>query len=232
MFGLLFVCYLIRVAESGALSADITQCRGSAAAPFRPVPPPSACKNKDEALCIAVFNPLGSDAANNANPAMTYKVNANCLNATLSANALALCPSSCALCCMAPEFSCSNAAGADCTPFTVSPDLCTNSQTAAAALANCPNACGLCNQPGAGGRCPDAVTNCATLLPLLTCTNAYMQQNCMETCKITTCLSTTGGASSCSDGRANCAQMASFCNVAPYSGVMREQCRRTCGICR
>ncbi|VDN60436.1 unnamed protein product [Dracunculus medinensis] len=206
MFGLLIVCYLLHVVKSGDLSVNIVECR-NAGPMFRP---------KDETLCVAVFNPLGSDAANNANPAMTYKVNANCENATLKANALALCPSSCALC-----FS---TAGADCTPFTISQDLCTNSQTAAAALANCPKACGLCNRPGAGGRCPNAVTNCATLLPI-----AWRHAGS----QLVYVSSTTGGASSsCSDGRANCAQMASFCNVPPYSEVMKEQCRRTCNICR
>ncbi|VDN53199.1 unnamed protein product [Dracunculus medinensis] len=233
MFALLFLLGILKEVESGGLA--LTKCLAAPApAVARPSPPPSACKDKDAVVCTAVFAPLGSDAANNANPANAYLVNANCQNATLVANAEALCPSSCAVCCLTPEFNCDNAQGADCAPFTLSPDLCTNPLTSAAALANCPKVCGLCNRPGAGGRCPDIVTNCAALLPLLTCQNAYMQQNCMTTCRITTCLSTTtsaGAASACSDSRANCAEMASLCNTPPYSTVMAEQCRRTCRLC-
>lgn len=81
-----------------------------------------------------------------------------------------------------------SAPGAVCTPFTTFPDLCTNAQTAPTALEKCPGTCGLCNRPGALGGCPDMVTNCVQLLPLLTCTNAYMQVNCMRTCNITTCI--------------------------------------------
>ncbi|VDN53202.1 unnamed protein product [Dracunculus medinensis] len=204
MFALLFLLSILKESESGGLA--LTKCLAAPApAVARPSPPPSACQDKDPILCTAVFAPL--------------------------ANAEALCPSSCAVCCLTPEFSCANVQGADCSPFTISPDLCTNPLTSATALANCPSTCGLCNRPGAGGRCPDTETNCAGLLPLLTCQNAYMQQNCMGTCRITTCLSTTGAASACSDSRANCAEMASLCNTPPYSTVMAEQCRRTCRLC-
>ncbi|VDN50152.1 unnamed protein product [Dracunculus medinensis] len=238
------ICFgLVQWIESGGV--PLTEC--GSPAPIRPVPPPTACTDKDNVLCTAVFAPLGSDAAANANPANPFLVNPFCQNASLRANAVNLCPSSCAVCCLAPEFSCSNAAGADCTPFTTLPDLCTNPQTAPTALEKCPSTCGLCNRPGALGGCPNVAANCAQLLPLLTCTNAYMQANCMTTCNITTCIckcfvlsfsrflfenATTAAASSCMDTRANCAQMSSFCNISPYSTVMREQCRRTCGICR
>ncbi|VDN54137.1 unnamed protein product [Dracunculus medinensis] len=228
MLSVFILLNLLQRVHSGG--TPITECKSSTA-PARPVPPPSACKDKDTAICTAVFAPFGADAADNADPSKPFLVNPYCLNASLKAQAEETCPSSCAVCCLTPAFKCSNAAGADCTPFTTSPDLCTNPQTAAAALERCPNTCGVCNRPGALGGCPDVVTNCAQLLPLLTCTNPYMQANCMTSCNITTS-TTAGGSSSCMDSRANCAQMSPFCNVSPYSTVMSEQCRRTCGICR
>ncbi|VDN54138.1 unnamed protein product [Dracunculus medinensis] len=231
VFATLILFSLLQEVQSG-VGVALTQCIPNAP-PARPVPPPSACRDKDPTVCTAVFAPNGADAADNADPTKDFLVNAYCLNATLKANAEEICPSSCAVCCLAPEFKCGNAPGAVCTPFTTFPDLCTNAQTAPTALEKCPGTCGLCNRPGALGGCPDMVTNCVQLLPLLTCTNAYMQVNCMRTCNITTCISTTGaaGSSSCTDIRANCAQMSSYCNVPPYSTVMSQQCRRTCRLC-
>ncbi|VDN54136.1 unnamed protein product [Dracunculus medinensis] len=154
MFAALFLLFLNLLPRVHSGGADITECKSSTG-PARPVPPPSACKDKDTAICTAVFAPLGDDLANNANPAQPFKVNPYCLNASLKANAEETCPSSCAVCCLTPAFKCNNAAGADCTPFTTLPELCTNPQTAPIALERCPSTCGLCNRPGALGGCPD-----------------------------------------------------------------------------
>lgn len=82
-------------------------------------------------------------------------------------------------------------AAPNCDVFMAAQDLCTNPSTAPAALAGCPRACGLCNKPGANGQCPDTgVVNCGQLLLAgLNCSNTFMMQNCMATCRITTCLS-------------------------------------------
>lgn len=60
---------LVQGAESG-LSANLDKCvnPASPAAMPRPLPPPTACKNKDPTICTAVFDPIGADAADNANP--------------------------------------------------------------------------------------------------------------------------------------------------------------------
>ncbi|VDN54348.1 unnamed protein product [Dracunculus medinensis] len=113
------------------------------------------------------------------------------------------------------------------------PQLCTNPNISAVALAKCPRNCGLCNQPGAGGRCPDTSPNCAVLVALAGCNDTNIQQMCMGTCNIKTCLSTTGGPSVqiCSDDRANCAQMQRYCTIEPFTGTLRQQCRKTCRVC-
>ncbi|VDN54353.1 unnamed protein product [Dracunculus medinensis] len=151
VFAILILFSLLQEVQSG-VGVALTQCIPNAG-PARPVPPPSACRDKDPTVCTAVFAPNGADAADNADPTKDFLVNAYCLNATLKANAEEICPSSCAVCCLAPEFKCGNA--------------------------------------------------------------------------------TTGaaGSSSCTDIRANCAQMSSYCNVPPYSTVMSQQCRRTCRLC-
>lgn len=59
------ICFgLVQWIKSGGV--PLTEC--GSPAPIRPVPPPTACTDKDNVLCTAVFAPLGSDAAANANP--------------------------------------------------------------------------------------------------------------------------------------------------------------------
>ncbi|VDN59529.1 unnamed protein product [Dracunculus medinensis] len=233
MLFLLVALLFVKKGESGE-GMKLTKCLDpNTGAIARPLPLPSACKDKDPVICNAIFSPRVPDIPNNAVATNDFYVSPNCVNATVMANAEALCPSSCAVCCLTPEFNCQNSA-ANCNAFMLSPDLCINPNTAAAALAGCPRACGLCNRPGANGQCPDTgVVNCGQLLATgLNCSNAFMTQNCMGTCRITTCLSTTAAASACSDSRADCARLASYCNIPPYSTVMVDQCKRTCNLCR
>lgn len=43
---------------------------------------------------------------------------------------------------------------------------------------------------------------------------------------------TTGGpsVSTCSDDRANCAEVQRYCTVEPFAGTLRQQCRKTCRV--
>ncbi|VDN53484.1 unnamed protein product [Dracunculus medinensis] len=144
MFLFLLVLALVRRGESGD-GVQLNKCLDPSTVPIaRPLPSPSACKDKNPVICNAIFSVRSGAVVNNA-------------------------------------------------------------------VAN--------------GQCPDTgQANCGQLLLAgLNCNNEFMKQNCMATCRITTCLARTTAASACSDERVDCAQLASFCNTAPYSTVLTQQ---------
>lgn len=152
MLFLLIVLIFVRKGESGGEGVELNKCLAPGGGVARPLPPPSACKDKDPVICSAIFSPRVPDIPNNAVALVLFEnffsstssivwiiprfcfffqhsifdlnsiclnnkiycrtnpfyVNPNCQNVTVMANAEALCPSSCAVCCLTPEFNCRN----------------------------------------------------------------------------------------------------------------------------
>ncbi|VDN51319.1 unnamed protein product [Dracunculus medinensis] len=186
MLALLLILAFLHNVDS--IGVQLNRCLASSlpAVP-RPWPHPSACKDKYPVICNSLFSPLPSDLTHNSIMTNPYLVNPNCQNSTLLAAAEMLCPSSCALCCLTPDYKCKNSAPS-CSAFSHKPEMCTDPQTAAEALNGCPATCGLCTKPGANGVCSDTPgAPCEELKPALSCYNKYMRQNCMRTCKFDDC---------------------------------------------
>ncbi|VDN57354.1 unnamed protein product [Dracunculus medinensis] len=96
----------MRGGESGD-GVPLTKCLApSNVVPVIPrlLPLPTACKDKDPTICNAIFA-VRSVAVDNAVAGNAFLVNPNCQNATVLTAAEALRPSSCAICCLTPEFS-------------------------------------------------------------------------------------------------------------------------------
>ncbi|VDN60922.1 unnamed protein product [Dracunculus medinensis] len=106
MLFLLIALIFVRKGESGE-GVQLNKCLAPGGV-ARPLPPPSACKDKDPVICSAIFSPRVPDIPLNAVATNPFRVNPNCQNVTVMANAEALCPSSCAVCCLTPEFNCQN----------------------------------------------------------------------------------------------------------------------------
>lgn len=66
--------------------------------------------------------------------------------------------------------------------------LCNHPNTTSLALAKCAQTCGLCDRPGAGGGCPDFDDECPSMISYMSCNDPYMQENCMKSCRLKTCL--------------------------------------------
>lgn len=62
----------MRKGESGGEGVELNKCLAPGGGVARPLPPPSACKDKDPVICSAIFSPRVPDIPLNAVPLVFY----------------------------------------------------------------------------------------------------------------------------------------------------------------